>query len=168
MNENDTPSFGQKDLLSHIEPIIFPSQYAGFWLRVGAYLIDAIILRLGLFLFVSITGMGSASILSDDSEVAFYGLFTFAALLEVGVSMAYFCYFESSLWQATPGKRAVGIKVTTIDGQRISILTAVGRMLGKFVSAFILGIGFLMAGFTEKKQALHDMIASTLVVIDRP
>jgi uncharacterized RDD family membrane protein YckC len=168
MNDNDNDTFGQKDLLSHEEPILFPSQYAGFWLRVGAYLIDAIILRLGLFLFVSVTGRGSSSVLSDEPEDAFYGLFTFAALLEVGVSMAYFCYFESSLWQATPGKRALGIKVTTLSGQRISIMTAVGRMLGKFVSAFILAIGFLMAGFTEKKQALHDMIASTLVVIDRP
>jgi uncharacterized RDD family membrane protein YckC len=70
----------------------------------------------------------------------------------------------SSEWQATVGKRAMSIVVTGIDGGRISFGRATGRHFAKYVSAFIIGIGFIMAAFTAKKQALHDMMAETLVI----
>jgi len=76
----------------------------------------------------------------------------------------YFALMESSAWQATLGKRAVGIKVTDMEGGRISFGRATGRHFGKFVSALIFYIGFIMAGFTEKRQALHDIMAGCLVV----
>jgi uncharacterized RDD family membrane protein YckC len=72
---------------------------------------------------------------------------------------------ESSSKQATLGKLALGIVVTDLNGNRISFGRATGRYFGKIVSGMIFAIGYIMAGFTEKKQALHDMIASCLVVL---
>ena len=76
----------------------------------------------------------------------------------------YFAIAESSSNQATMGKRAVGIKVVDLNGNKISFATATGRHISKFFSAFILYIGFLMPLWTEKKQALHDMMASCLII----
>ena len=70
---------------------------------------------------------------------------------------------ESSKFQGTIGKLALGIIVTDMEGNKISFGRATGRYFGKFVSAIILYVGFMMAGFTEKKQGLHDILASTLV-----
>ncbi|MGB6469852.1 MAG: RDD family protein, partial [Candidatus Acidiferrales bacterium] len=67
-------------------------------------------------------------------------------------------------WQGTLGKRALGLLVTDLEGRRVSFGRASGRYFGKIVSALILMIGFIMAGFTEKKQALHDMLAGCLVL----
>ncbi len=71
---------------------------------------------------------------------------------------------ESSPQQATLGKMALGLKVTDLRGEPISFGKATGRYFGKFVSELILYVGFMMAGWTEKKQALHDIMAGTLVV----
>ena len=76
----------------------------------------------------------------------------------------YEAFMMSSEWQATAGKRVMSIVVTDLDGGRISFARATGRHFAKYLSAFLLGIGFVMAAFTSKKQALHDMIAETLVV----
>src|ERR1041385_5605179 len=89
------------------------------------------------------------------------GYSTITTALSFGLSIAYYVGFESSHWQATIGKRALGIIVTDMQGNRVSTLRALGRYLGKLLSALTLLIGFVMAGFTEKKQALHDMIAGT-------
>jgi uncharacterized RDD family membrane protein YckC len=74
-----------------------------------------------------------------------------------------FALQESSEYQCTLGKRVLKIYVTDLEGRRISFGQATGRHFGKIVSAIILGIGYIMAGFTEKKQGLHDMMAGTLV-----
>jgi uncharacterized RDD family membrane protein YckC len=77
----------------------------------------------------------------------------------------YFAYLESGEKQATWGKQALGIYVTDLAGQRVTFGRATGRFFAKIVTGLIpLGIGFIMAGFTERRQALHDMIASTLVL----
>ena len=76
----------------------------------------------------------------------------------------YFAAFESSPKQATPGKMALGIKVTDLNGRRIGFGKATGRYFGKILSFIILGIGFIMIAFTEKKQGLHDKMAGCLVV----
>ena len=86
--------------------------------------------------------------------------FVFGAL----VKWIYEALMESSSRQATVGKIALGLKVTDLEGKRISFSRASGRVFGKYISAMIFFIGYIMAGFTERKQALHDMIAGTLVV----
>jgi len=93
-----------------------------------------------------------------------------AATFGAGVAIAfcgpwlYEAFMLSSEWQATVGKRAMSIVVTGMDGGRISFARATGRHFAKYVSAFIIGIGFFMAAFTARKQALHDMMAETLVI----
>lgn len=120
--------------------------YAGFWKRFLALLIDGVIL--------AIIG-GLANWLLAD---------WLASTISVFLGWLYYAYMESSTSQATFGKQAMGIYVTDINGQRISFLRATGRYFGKYLSALILGIGFIMAAFTARKQALHDLLASTLVL----
>jgi uncharacterized RDD family membrane protein YckC len=80
------------------------------------------------------------------------------------VKWLYFALQESSSAQATVGKRVLGLKVINLEGNRIGFGQASGRFFGKILSGMILCVGYMMAGFTERKQALHDMVAGTLVV----
>lgn len=120
--------------------------YAGFWRRFAAYVVDALVLL--------IPNIGIAMVLDGLA----------ATLGQVLVFWIYKAGLESGARQATLGKRALGIKVTDRAGERISFPRATGRYLALFISAFLLGLGFLLAAFTARKQALHDLIASTLVV----
>ena len=85
-------------------------------------------------------------------------------LLALMLSWIYYASLESSSWQATLGKKLLGLKVTDLAGNRITFARASGRFFGKILSGMILGIGFLMAGFTARKQALHDILAGCLVL----
>ena len=76
----------------------------------------------------------------------------------------YYALMESSRFQGTLGKMAVQIKVTDLEGNRVSFGRATGRYFGKLVSALVLFIGYIMVAFTEKKQGLHDIMAGCLVV----
>jgi uncharacterized RDD family membrane protein YckC len=76
----------------------------------------------------------------------------------------YFALQESSPAGATLGKKAMGLRVVDSRGGRITFARATGRHFAKWLSALPLGLGFLMAAFTEKKQALHDILAGTCVV----
>ena len=76
----------------------------------------------------------------------------------------YFALMESSRFQGTLGKMAVQIKVTDMEGNRLTFGRATGRHFGKIVSGMILLIGYIMVAFTEKKQGLHDIMAGCLVV----
>ena len=139
--------------------------YAGFWLRFAAAILDGII----LYILGSIAGfivgliVGILSLGNDPTTIA--ALLGGVAGLIVG--WLYHAFQESSSYQATLGKRAVGIVVTDLDGKQISFATATGRHFGKILSTLILMIGYIMAAFTEKKQALHDTMAGTLVVKKR-
>jgi uncharacterized RDD family membrane protein YckC len=75
----------------------------------------------------------------------------------------YEAFMESSSYQATLGKMIFGMKVTDLNGNRISFERATGRHFAKWLSAMVLGIGYIMVGFTERKQGLHDLLAGTLV-----
>jgi uncharacterized RDD family membrane protein YckC len=88
-----------------------------------------------------------------------------AILLIVIGQWLYYALMESSSKQATLGKLALGIVVTDLGGNRVSFGRATGRYFGKIVSGMIMCIGYIMAGFTERKQALHDIMASCLVVL---
>jgi uncharacterized RDD family membrane protein YckC len=152
--------------------------YAGFWLRFVAHLIDGLILSFALFALVIplvfLTGLGAMlerlphHSYEPPSPAAIAGfislVFTF---IVVGVLLQwlYFAYLESGEKQATWGKQALGLYVTDGAANRVSFGRASGRYFAKFISHMIpLEIGFIMAGFTEKKQALHDMIAGCLVL----
>ena len=140
------------------------TSYAGFWRRFLAFLIDAFILATVSFLFSAsffLTVMSGPDSKALGVTVLSNRIFSFL------LHWLYFTLMESSSKQATLGKMAIGIIVTDYNGQRISLLRANGRYFGKFLSAFIFGIGFIMAGFTRRKQALHDMLAETLVVMRR-
>ncbi len=145
---------------------------AGFWKRVAAYLIDAFVIGIatqivqlvvmGVFFGINASRMGNPETLFASGT----GILFVAALYLVPLAMnaAYYAAFHASSRQATLGKMAVGIKVVRTDGTRISLARGVGRYFATILSALIVGIGFLMAAFTERKQALHDMVCDTLVV----
>ena len=137
-------------------------QYGGFWVRVVAYIIDIVLL--GLAGGVISVVFGGASDLSDPASAPSLLL----NLISLVLGVAYFAGLESSQWQATVGKKAMGLVVTDTNGNRISFLRALGRYFSKILSGLILGIGYIMVAFTERKQGLHDMIASTLVVKGEP
>ena len=91
--------------------------------------------------------------------------FLFAMIFFVGLQWLYFAGMESSERQATFGKSLMSLRVANTEGQRLSFGHATGRFFAKIISGMIpLGIGYIMAAFTEKRQALHDMIAGTLVL----
>jgi uncharacterized RDD family membrane protein YckC len=125
-------------------------EYGGFWIRLVAAIIDGIILAIVQFIL---------NLFIDD--------FTARNLVNGVVGWLYSAGLESSAQQATIGKRAMGLQVTDLSGDRISFLRATGRYFAKILSVLIFFIGFIMIAFTEKKQGLHDMIAGTLVIKNR-
>ena len=143
------------------------SGYGSFLRRLAAALIDGILLSVVSQILQSVTGIGTRvqeHIAEDPSDMS--GLISIAGpIWGVGfvIQLVYFAYFESSEKQATFGKMALGLVVTDMNGDRITFGKAAIRYLSKIVSGIILFIGYLMQPFTAKKQALHDMIAGTLV-----
>jgi len=148
--------------------------YAGFWRRLVAYFIDGVL--------VFIIGIGAGALagsvlgtkmgLPGDLGGFHLGLKPGAGgplefVLTTVISWLYWAGLESSGQQATLGKMALGLKVTDLQGEPISFARATGRYFGKFLSALIFCIGFMMAGWTARKQALHDIMAGTLVVKKR-
>ena len=80
------------------------------------------------------------------------------------IMWAYYALFEASSWQGTPGKRVFRIYVTDLDGKKITFWRASIRYFGRKISEIIFLVGYFIAGFTEKKQALHDILANCLVL----
>ena len=120
--------------------------YAGIGARFVAALVDGLIVAVGGVLAVVVMGP------------------LFGKLVYMALGLAYGALLESSEKQATFGKQMMGIKVTDVEGRRIDVTKAFIRQVGKFVSGAILCIGYIIAFFTAKKQALHDLLAGTLVV----
>ncbi|MBA8882941.1 RDD family protein [Dokdonella fugitiva] len=143
--------------------------HAGFWRRVAAALVDGLLIGLVMGALQVVIGLGAVGSLTGarDPTAALPALIgsilLFTALAFLG-QWLYFALFECSAMQATPGKLAFDLKVVDELGQRIGFGRATGRYFGKIVSGAIFYVGFLMAGFTERKQALHDLMAATLVV----
>ncbi len=138
--------------------------YAGFWLRFAAYLIDSILLGLiffplglGLGLIMGATG-------NNQNPELMLGLNGGLNMVSLVVTWLYSSLLESSSWQGTVGKKLIGLRVTDLDGRRIRFGRATGRHFGKILSGLICLVGFIMAAFTEKHQALHDQLAGTLVL----
>jgi len=159
--------------------------HAGFWRRVAANMIDGLIINVVVVVLMSILaplfGFGMLGVLGIPEpgmgvEAMAAGMLAFQALIQLvalALTATYYVWLHSSLNMATLGKMAVGIKVVRLNGERISVARAIGRYFAFILSSMTMGIGFIMAGLTQRKQALHDMICDTLVVdkwafTDRP
>jgi uncharacterized RDD family membrane protein YckC len=169
------PAGGQPEFTASHTQVSFPTPfaatvappagytaYAGFWLRAGAYIIDSLLLSMVLLLIWS-PMLAHMEIdpkkLMVDPKLAAAG---------IALSWIYYATLESSKWQATLGKRAFRLKVTDMEGRRISFGRASLRQLSKLISGLLFYVGYVMAGFTPRKQGLHDMIAGCLVVRAEP
>ena len=166
------PSPVQAPVPPFVTPVV---RYAGFWRRFVAHLIDQFIMGIVAFMLfipgLAMLGIGIGAGFSEDSPsaigfiLAAIAAYLTAILVILVLQWLYFALMESSNKQATLGKLALGIIVTDLSGGRISFGRASGRYFGKIISGLILYIGFIMAGFTDRKQALHDIMASCLVVM---
>jgi uncharacterized RDD family membrane protein YckC len=135
-------------------------KYAGFWRRFGAWVVDSIITIVVTIAAAMVVGFVIGAVMASSNaqgQLAGY-------MIGLIIPWFYYAFFESSAMQATPGKMAVGLAVVSDRGERISFGRATGRYFGKIISSLILGFGYFMAGWTEKKQALHDMMAGCLVI----
>jgi Predicted membrane protein/domain len=128
------------------------------------YVLIYIFLLAGMIAVGTISAIASISNRSSSSS----GLLCLYLPLSFVLIILYFALMESSTAQGSLGKMAVDMKVVDMDGNRISFGKAIVRQIGKIVSLLIIGLGFVMCGFTEKRQGLHDMFAGTLVVMKKP
>jgi uncharacterized RDD family membrane protein YckC len=133
--------------------------YSGFWKRLAAFLIDAVIISLVLLILSA--GMGFSVGLGG---VGGAGASLLGLLIAVSAPWLYWAGMESSRHQATIGKMALGMAVTDNLSNRMTFKRASARYYGKYLSSMTLLVGFIMAGFTQRKQALHDMLAGSVVV----
>ena len=151
-------------------PPVAPSEvYAGFWRRVAAYVIDSVLILIGflvldflgnVFIGLGLLSSGQDLTTSDALGVAELVLL----LLTLVLAWLYYAGMESAAWQGTVGKRILRLVVTDNYGRRIGFGRATGRFFAKILSGLILFVGYLMVAFTERKQGLHDLMASTLVI----
>jgi len=131
--------------------------YAGFWIRLLAYILDAI----GLAIPIGILRVA----LNPRDASSGHPMLVF--VLTIVIEVAYFAGFWSSGWQATLGQKVCGLRVvSTTNFGKISFGRGAGRFFAMVLSGLIFCIGFLMIAFTERKQGLHDMIAGTYVIKD--
>ena len=138
-------------------------EYSGFWRRSAAFAIDGFLIGI-IQAVVNTVMIASIGAVGTESEALMFGIIGVVSLATFIGMWLYFALMESSAKQATLGKMMVGIVVTDINGDRVSFGKASGRYFGKIVSSVILMIGYLMAAFTERKQALHDIMADCLVI----
>jgi len=154
-------------------------RYAGFGKRMASHLIDYFII---CFVIVNVYYFFNAMVYSwfEANPEAFHRLypdsekydtyrmataiaFKWALVFNVFFSWGYYAGFESSPWQATPGKKLMGLTITDVDGDRISFAKGSGRYFGKIISGLILGLGYLAILWTERKQGWHDQMSDCVV-----
>jgi uncharacterized RDD family membrane protein YckC len=142
-------------------------EFAGFWIRVIALIFDYLIVVTGFFILEKISGTPFFQAFIED----FDGPINYPVLTAI-TFVAYIVYrvsFVASRWQATPGKRIVGIYVVPKEGKKqISFGQSMKRELSTIISGLALFLGYLMVAFTKEKESLHDIIASTRVVFGKP
>lgn len=127
---------------------------AGFWIRFLATLIDSFI--------IAIVGLGLSFIFQDppgdlENSVS-------ANIFSLIYSVVCIIYLTASKFKGSPGKIFLGLQVVTVNKEKIGIGRSIGRFFAYILSGLLFLIGYIMAGFTEEKKALHDMICGTRVV----
>jgi uncharacterized RDD family membrane protein YckC len=135
--------------------------YAEFMPRLGALILDSIFIL--LITWIPLLGIGFVMVLLLGPEPGMNAMSIIANLYAFVAQAAYYVILETSVKQATWGKQIVGIKVTDLNGRRITVGRALGRYFAKILSGCTI-IGWFLPLFTEKKQALHDIVAGTLVI----
>ena len=161
---------------------MFPTKYASIFKRFVAFFIDWLITSLisfAVFIILVLIMLPETFQdwmydlrprwlwIGDPLEYMDFEAYTAITLIFFSfliLPLLYFALFESSARQATPGKMVMGIFVTDLDGNRISFLKALGRTLAKVLSKAICYVGYIVALFTARNQALHDLLANTLVL----
>jgi uncharacterized RDD family membrane protein YckC len=144
--------------------------YAGFWIRVLAALIDGALLAAVFFpmWFIFTVFLGALGGFrprgSGPHMAAVFVLMPAFSLTSLCVAWLYEALMTSSAKQATLGKMALGLKVIDKQGGRLTFLHATGRHFARILNSFTLQIGYLMIGFTQRKQGLHDLVAGTYVI----
>jgi uncharacterized RDD family membrane protein YckC len=129
--------------------------YAGFWRRLLAYVIDSVF----LFGVQLILATGVLLVAPGDLRSMLN-----VAPVSAAIGWAYFALFESSPARGTLGKKALSLYVGDLHGDPITFRRAVLRNALKIISWLLLGFGFVFAAFSPRKQALHDLLAGTLVL----
>jgi uncharacterized RDD family membrane protein YckC len=136
-------------------------EYAGFWIRFGAIVIDAFIIWiLNLILFIP---LGILIPKSPEDSYVFFSFMPLMIIAQYAIPAAYDTWFVGK-YGATLGKMACNIKVVVEDGSRLTYMRAFGRHFAKWLSSMILAIGFIMAAFDDQRRTLHDRICETRVV----
>ena len=136
--------------------------YAGFWVRAGATILDGIILTPVNLLIGFLLGMSMFNSIQNDPGSALT-MQVIAQFIQVTIS---FLYTTLLIWKygGTLGVLACGLRIVNADGTQISYLKSVGRYFAYILNGFTLGIGFIMVAFDREKRALHDMICETRVI----
>ena len=133
-----------------------------------AYILDAIFVQIFLFIVFAVIGAvtdpNTIDTMSRSEDFLFLGI----DLVLIILIILYYALFIASGWQATPGKKLLGLHVIRADGQKIGFWRALGRYLAYFPSSLTLGLGFFMIGWSREKRALHDFICGTRVVRGKP
>ena len=147
--------------------------YGGFWRRFWSHLIDRFILGVlftpvGFMVFVPMLATESAgwndTNLPAEAITALLGAVLTVAFLALLGSWFYYALMQSSSRQATLGQLALGLRVTDVEGRRISFARASGRHFATVLTGLTFGIGYVIVLFTTRKQTLHDLVAGTVVV----
>ncbi len=137
-------------------------EYAGFWVRYAAAMLDTLVACILVAPVALLFAAAGRSPMSGGTDIAYSIVATIVSWLYLGLG-------ESGQHCATPGKRAFGLQVLGADfGDRISFARASGRFAARYLSLLLLLIGYLMQPFTRRKQALHDLLAATVVIVQRP
>jgi uncharacterized RDD family membrane protein YckC len=164
MEQNEFSIFSEREV-----------KYGGFWIRFGAAFLDGLVLILPNYVVTFIVSkLFVISNLSTTSNLVYLGnpmdyfrkvlpYIITTNLITITIHWLYFAIQESGPSQATLGKRALKLKVTDMKGNRISFINATGRYFAKFLSGLTLLIGYIMAAFDTRNQALHDKMMGTLV-----
>ena len=132
------------------------TKFGGFWIRFAAFIIDYALINLILL------PLHILDLLNQPVLLFYSAFFSFVSY------WLYYAILHSSKWQATVGKMITGVIVVDKNGSRISFARATGRYFAEFLSAIFLAIGYMMAGWTPRKQALHDILAETYVIYGKP
>ena len=156
-------------------PAAGKSTYTNFWPRVGAKIIDWIVvwvtqtvLTMPISLMMGLGAFGTGTFTGDERNIgqilAMLPMMGASMLISIAIAWLYNALLTSSSKQATLGKLTIGAIVTDLHGDRISFARASGRHFAEFLSGITLFIGYFIQPFTEKRQTLHDIVAGTLVV----